>query len=147
MHTAVPRMVGVSVKRPSAQFRLDILSHELLPSFQLTRQKISWNKSAKYVLYHRIDNVRHRKGTKSHFHGSCAKPQLGEELAHVLHLLSSSSVVIVDLWSQATSCRARGESICTRNATSPWLPLGSVGLDPRACSVTAFKRIIIANVL
>ena len=34
---------------------------------------------------------------KSHFHGSCAKPQLGEELAHVLHLLSSSSVVKVHL--------------------------------------------------
>jgi len=139
MHTAVPRMVGVSVKRPSAQFRLDILSHELLPSFQLT--KISWNKSAKYVLYHHIDNVWHNKGTRSHFHGSRAKPQLGEELAHVLHLLSASSVEIVHLRSEATSSTARSESTCTRKAISPWLRLGSVGLHPRVCSVTAWAAV------
>jgi len=120
---------------------LTFLSQELLPSFQLTRQKISWNKSAKYVLYHRIDNVWHSKGTRSHFHGGCAKPQLGEELAHVLYLLSSSSVEVIHLWCEATSSTARCESACARKAISPWLRLGSVGLHPRVCSVTAWAAV------
>jgi len=50
-------MVGVFIQETFRAIQTDILSHKLLQSFQLTRQKISWNKSAKYVLYHRIDNV------------------------------------------------------------------------------------------
>jgi len=118
------------------QFRLDILSHTLLPNFQLTNKKSRGT---------RVQNMSFitvlTMCTRSHFHGSRAKPQLSEELAHVLHLLSASSVEIVHLRSEATSSTARSESTCTRKAISPWLRLGSVGLHPRVCSVTAWAAV------
>jgi len=132
MHTAVPRMVGVFIQETFRAIQTDILSHKLLPNFQLTNKKSRGT---------RVQNMSFitvlTMCTRSHFHGSRAKPQLSEELAHVLHLLSASSVEIVHLWSEATSSTARSESTCTRKAISPWLHLGSVGLHPRVCNVTA----------
>merc|ERR1712055_1145672 len=107
MYTSAHSLMGFLQRKSDST-----LSHKS-PSFHLANKKRD-RKSAKGILLHR------RIGTKSHFHSSCSKPQLSEESAHVLHLLSCSNVVVVHIWSLTKSCVARRErNIATGTTITP----------------------------
>ena len=79
------------------------------------------------------------KSSKSHLHSCGAKPQLGEELANILHSLATRCCLVrAHLGSQVATSMAGRDSTSTMRCPG----LGKARLHPGACSTAIWNKIM-----
>ena len=92
-----------------------------------------------YVLHCNIISQRAANDLKSHLHSCGAKPQLGEELANILHSLATRCCLVrAHLGSQVATSMAGRDSTSTMRCPG----LGKARLHPGACSTAIWNKIM-----